>query len=77
MAIKFICDRCGEEIDPNSFAGIIRFGVDTVRVVSLDDFSELDDLIVNSTHTTFLLCNDCKHDFSLFLGVEKRGGNNE
>ena len=71
MAVKFICDRCGEEIDPHCSAGIIRFGVDT-----LSDFSELDDLAVNSTHTTFLLCNSCKQDFSIFLGVDKRGDSN-
>ena len=72
MAVKFICDRCNEEIDPYSPAGVIRFGVAT-----LCDFSELDDRAVNSTHTTFLLCNSCKHDFGIFLGTDKRGGSNE
>ena len=66
MSIIFKCDKCGDAINLNEKAMFLRSGVD-----ELIQFADLDTPISDNTTTTWLLCNECKHAFSLFLAVKK------
>ena len=67
MSVEFKCDKCGETIKPDETAMFLRCGVD-----ELNQFADLDTPISSNTTTTWLLCNECKHAFSLFLAVKNK-----
>lgn len=67
MSVEFKCDKCGETIKPDEIAMFMRYGVDELK-----QFRGLDVSITDFTANTCLLCNECKHAFSLFLAVKNK-----